>query len=212
MDPDTPGSPGRRPGPKPRLSRERIVAAAVGLGIEQVSVNAVAAALDVSPASLYRYIAGLDDLLLAALESILATAPLPRSDKGWRAYLETEAATCFDLLTRYSGLLPESAADLEKAGLRRFEELVGDLVALGFTVDDAVLALDAVLDLVHDGAAQIVRLRSPGRETPAAPRSPEVRAAFRRIADAPQEHLWRKLTIVLDGLAVRRQARTTASG
>ncbi|WP_188193375.1 hypothetical protein [Nonomuraea sp. SYSU D8015] len=34
--------------------------------------------------------------------------------------------------------------------------------------------------------------------------SPAVRAAVERIVDAPREHLWRKLAIVLDGIAARR--------
>ncbi|MEU0989996.1 hypothetical protein [Streptomyces sp. NPDC005953] len=196
----------RRPGPKPRLSRERIVDAALGLGIEQVSINAVASALGAAPASLYRYIDSLDDLLLSALEKAFANAPLPGGEQGWRNYLETEARTRFELLTRYAGLLTDGATGLEMAAVRRFEQLVQGLVPLGFGIDDAVLAVDAVLDLIHDGAAQIAHLRARGHQEPDAQpfEAPEVRAAFRRVQDAPHEHLWRKLTIVLDGLAVRQ--------
>ncbi|PZG35435.1 hypothetical protein C1I98_27435 [Spongiactinospora gelatinilytica] len=34
--------------------------------------------------------------------------------------------------------------------------------------------------------------------------SPGVRAAVEEIAEAPREHLWRKLGIVLDGVAARQ--------
>lgn len=185
----------------------------MGLGIEQVSISAVATALNAAPASLYRYIDSLDDLLLAALEAVFAAAPMPSGDSGWRAYLEAEAATRFELLIRYAGLLPESAAGLERAALRRFEQVVHGLVPLGFTVDEAVLAVDAVLDLIHDGAAQIARLRTPGRDESAgrALHCAEVRAAFHRIEDAPQDHLRRKLAILLDGLTVRQSGHGSAS-
>ncbi|MEU5402395.1 hypothetical protein ABZ348_24205 [Streptomyces sp. NPDC005963] len=210
---DTTPPPGRRPGPKPRLSRERIVEAALGLGIEQVSINAVASALGAAPASLYRYIDSLDDLLFAALERAFAHAPLPSGEQGWRPYLETEATTRFELLTRYAGLLTDGTGGLETAAVRRFEQVVEGLVPLGFGVDDAVLAVDAVLDLIHDGAAQIAHLRARGHGDPAAQpfESPDVSAAFRRIQDAPRDHLWRKLAIVLDGLAVRQSGGTPSA-
>ncbi|MFF8960268.1 TetR/AcrR family transcriptional regulator [Streptomyces sp. NPDC014894] len=204
--------PGRRPGPKPRLSREKIIEAAIELGIEQISVQSVATALGVAPASLYRYVAGLDDLVGAALEAVFTAAPLPETDSGWRAYLETEAATRFDLLVRYAGLVPENSAGLAGAAVRRFEQLVRGLTSRGFTVDEAVLAADAVVDLIHDGAAQIAQLRDPDDPERLSARtaasfalySADVRAAIDRIAAEPRAHLWRKLTVLLDGLAVGR--------
>ncbi|WP_143020504.1 hypothetical protein [Sinosporangium album] len=211
MQPDGSSRPGLRPGPKPRLSRQKIINAAIDLGIEQVTVNAVAAVLNAAPGSLYRYIDSLDDLIVAAVETVFSATPLPPLDGGWRTYLETEAATRFDLLQRYAGLLPESGAGLAGAAGRRFEELVRGLVSLGFDLDEAVLAVDAVIDLIHDGASQIARLhdpRHPERLSAAmteslARYSPDVRAAVERIIAAPKDHLWRKLAILLDGIAAR---------
>ncbi|MGW3341924.1 hypothetical protein ACWDA3_01400 [Nonomuraea rubra] len=89
------------------------------------------------------------------------------------------------------------------------------LAGFGFPVEEAVLAADAVVDLVHDGAAQIARLRDPGDPSRPSPSvaaalehySPGVRAAVERIIYAPGEHLARKLGLVLDGIAARRTAR-----
>lgn len=183
------------------------------LGPEEVSIGTVAAALGAAPASLYRYIDSLDDLLAAAVESVFAATPLPSAGRGWRAYLEEEAAVRLDLLIRYAGLLPERSADLIVIVSRRFEQLVQGLAGLGFPVEEAVLAVDAVVDLVHDGAAQISHLHDPddpARPSPAmaaalALYSPDVRAAVEGVLEAPREHLWRKLTLVLDGLAARRE-------
>lgn len=216
---ETSPRPGRRPGPKPRLSREKIIGAAVELGIEQVSVQAVATALNAAPASLYRYVDSLDDLIGAALETVFRAAPLPSPALGWRRYLETEAATRFELLIRYAGLVPEHHTGLVGAATVRFERLVRDLTGLGLTLDEAVLAVDAVVDLIHDGATQTLRLRDPAdpkRRSTAITDSlalytPEVRGAVERIASAPREHLWRKLDVVLDGLAVRLGTRADAT-
>ncbi|GAA2219315.1 hypothetical protein GCM10009850_120490 [Nonomuraea monospora] len=154
-----------RPGPEPRLSREKIVKAAVELGIEQVSIGAVAAA----PASLYCYIDSLDDLVAAAVETVLAATPLPSPERGWRAYLEEEAGIRLHLLTRYAGLVPEGAAGLAGVAGRRFEQLVQGLVGLGFPVEEAVLAvvgaprehLARKLGLVLDGIAARHTTASP---------------------------------------------------
>ncbi|GAA4917690.1 AcrR family transcriptional regulator [Nonomuraea thailandensis] len=210
---------GPRPGPKPRLSREKIVKAAVELGVEHVSIGSVAAALGAAPASLYRYVDSLDDLVAAAVETVFAATPLPSPERGWRAYLEEEAATRLQLLTRYAGLVPESSAGLAGVAGRRFELLVEGLVGLGFPVEEAVLAVDAVVDLMHDGAAQLARLRDPDDPSRPSPSmavtlrhySPGVRAAVERIIDAPGEHLARKLGLVLDGLAARRTAAKAAT-
>ncbi|MFI0419685.1 hypothetical protein [Spongiactinospora sp. 9N601] len=203
---------GHRPGPKPRLSRAKIVQAAVDLGIEQVSIAAVAAALGAAPPSLYRYIDSLDDLVTAAVETVFAATPTPSPERGWRAYLEAEAATRLDLLTRYAGLVPEGSSGLAGIASRRFEQLVQGLMGLGFPVAEAVLAVDAVVDLVHDGAAQMARLRDPAEPSRLSAAmtaslelySPGVRAAVVEIAEAPREHLRRKLGIVLDGVAARQ--------
>ncbi|MFE9661163.1 TetR/AcrR family transcriptional regulator [Streptomyces sp. NPDC005955] len=212
MPSQTTPRPGRRPGPKPRLTRQKIVEAAVDLGIEQLSVQAVASALGVAPASLYRYVESLDDLVGAALEAVFRSAPLPDPALGWRGYLEAEAETRLDLLVRYAGLLRKHPAGL-LAGIaaRRFDRSVRDLVTLGFDPDEAVLAVDAVADLIHDGATQIARIRDPGDPERLSPElvaslsrySPEVSAAVARIAADPHRHLRRKLALVLDGLTAR---------
>jgi hypothetical protein len=85
-----------------------------------------------------------------------------------------------------------------------------------------VLAIDAVVDLIHDGAAQTALLYDPDHPDEFSPRtnasfslySPDVRATVERIAADPRGHLWRKLNVLLNGLAVARGdfPDTTAPG
>lgn len=199
---------GNRPGPKPRLSRELLIATAVELGVERVTIGAVAEALGVAPGGLYRYIEGRDDLVAAALEAVFAAEPLPPGDSGWRAYLETEGWARWELLRRYAGLVRRYEGRLASVAMQRFEQLVRGLTAYGFSADDALLAVDSVIDLIHDAAEQTARLRDP--DDPAG-MSAEMREALQRypadvgaalaavIAD-PRAHTARKLALVLDGI------------
>lgn len=203
--------PGRRPGPKPRLSRELIVDAVVEMGVESVSIGAVATALGVAPAGLYRYISGRDDLVAAGLERILGEAPLPAGDAGWRAYLEAEAWTRWSLLRRYAGLVRRYEGRLVWVAARRMDQLVRGLVARGFALEDAMTAVDAVLDLIHDAAEQAARLHDP--DAPDRPSAsmravldayePDLRAVVEAIVADPVPHVERKLVLVLDGIGNR---------
>ncbi|MDQ0985324.1 TetR/AcrR family transcriptional regulator [Streptomyces sp. V2I9] len=86
-------------GPKPGLSLERIVAAAVGIaaadGIAAVSMGKVAQHLGVSTMSLYRYVSAKDELYVLMQEAALG-APEPlaalANGAGWRAALTEWAA------------------------------------------------------------------------------------------------------------------------
>jgi AcrR family transcriptional regulator len=80
--------PGRRGGPKPALSLDRIVAAAVALadesGLAGLSMARLAERLGFTTMSLYRYVASKDDLLLLVLDAAIGEPPPRRPDAGWR--------------------------------------------------------------------------------------------------------------------------------
>lgn len=80
--------PGREP-----LSRERIVAAGVRLadaeGLDAISMRRVGAALGVEAMSLYRYVAGKDDLVDAMVEAVVSEFPAPDPGLDWRGRLRS---------------------------------------------------------------------------------------------------------------------------
>lgn len=211
-DPTAPAGIGR-PGPKPRLSRTAVIEAALECGIEHVTMQAVARRLRTSPSALYRYVDSHETLVVEAMQELLRRTPLPSADAGWRAFLETEAALRWDLLTANAGLALADPSRLVSVTTPRMAGMVDVLTGCGLGVDDAVLAVDAVLDLVHDGAAQAVRLPAPGDPLPEGllrrldACSPSTRAAIEAIVADPRAHVERKLTLVLDGLQARLAAR-----
>ncbi|MFP3991604.1 TetR/AcrR family transcriptional regulator [Streptomyces sp. E11-3] len=76
-------------GPKPGLSLDGIVAAAVGIaaseGLAAVSMGRVAKELGVSPMSLYRYVAAKDELYVLMQEAAVGRPPEPPPPgSGWR--------------------------------------------------------------------------------------------------------------------------------
>lgn len=88
-------------------------------------------------------------------------------------------------MSRYSGLIADHATSLIGVAAHRLDQPVRELVAAGFTVRHAVLAVDSVL--------------------------PDVRSATIEIIDDTAANLDRELAIVLDGAAARL-ARTATAG
>ncbi|MDA0566977.1 TetR/AcrR family transcriptional regulator [Streptomonospora sp. S1-112] len=85
-----------RRGPRPGLSLEQVVAAAIeiveGEGIAALSMRRVAQHLGVGTASLYTYVPGRTELIALMLDAMIAGATLPHEVPGdWRKRVETWA-------------------------------------------------------------------------------------------------------------------------
>jgi AcrR family transcriptional regulator len=78
-------------GPRPELSLDRIVDAAVKVaaadGLEAVSMSRVAGELGASTMALYRYVAAKQELLDLMVDSVIGQPPEPVPGEGWRAGL-----------------------------------------------------------------------------------------------------------------------------
>lgn len=101
---------GRPPkGPKPGLSLDVIVAAAVDValseGLGAVSMHRVAAALGTSAMTLYRYVASKDELLALMQDAAIGQPPVLVPDEGWRAGLSQWARAELAILRRHSWIL-----------------------------------------------------------------------------------------------------------
>src|SRR3954451_24175456 len=95
-------------GRPPRINRQMIAEAAHELGLEQLTLKAVAEHLDVSIAALYHYVSGKDDLLQLAAEYAASRVPLPE-DHGqhWAVWLLDWATYNRDVFIARSGLLEQ---------------------------------------------------------------------------------------------------------
>ena len=81
-------SPARSPGPRPALTRDRVVAEAVAFadehGIDALSMRKLAQALGVEAMSLYHHVANKDDLLDGMVDAVFAEIDRPAPDGPWQ--------------------------------------------------------------------------------------------------------------------------------
>ncbi|WP_234359305.1 TetR/AcrR family transcriptional regulator C-terminal domain-containing protein [Plantactinospora sp. BC1] len=100
-----------RPRGEGELSRERIVGVAIAVadadGLAELSMRRVATELDVATMSLYRYVAGKDELLLHMIDTVLGEEEVPPpSREGWRTDLARIARLEWRTLRRHPWLAP----------------------------------------------------------------------------------------------------------
>jgi len=148
-------------GPKPALSIDRIVEAAVGIaraeGFAAVSMSRVAGVLSTSAMSLYRYVANKDELTILMMEAAAGEPPAPRApDETWRAAIERWAWAMLATLREHYWFLqvpiggppatPRQLAWLEvglramvDTGLTEAEKMSVLLLINGFVRNDATL-------------------------------------------------------------------------
>jgi len=127
-------------GRPPKINREMIAEAAHEIGLDGLTLKAVADHLGVTTAALYHHVANKDDLMRAAAEHSARVVPLP-VDHGqdWAQWLLEWANYNRDVFTSRPGLLAqymEGAIPLE-ATLRNLEVILSVLVREGFTVAEA---------------------------------------------------------------------------
>ncbi|MFD5090644.1 TetR/AcrR family transcriptional regulator [Amycolatopsis thailandensis] len=93
---------------KPALTRDGIVAAAVGIlreeGLRKVTMRRLAQELDTGAASLYVYVRNTAELHAAILDELLGTIPSPPPEGGWRDRLERLLTAYTSMLLEYPGL------------------------------------------------------------------------------------------------------------
>jgi AcrR family transcriptional regulator len=174
-------------GPRPALSLERIVAAAVRVaatdGLQAVSMGRVAADLGVSTMSLYRYVAAKDELLALMADLSLEAPPARRRpEESWRDGLSRWAWTELAVYRRNPWVLripisgppvtPNAMAWLERGldclgdtGLEEGEKLSVMLLLTGFARSQATFQAD------------IAAAQAAG----AAPPDPELMSSYGRL-------------------------------
>jgi AcrR family transcriptional regulator len=152
-------------GPKPGLSLERIVAAAVKIaardGLDAVSMSRVAAELGASTMSLYRYVNAKDELIKLMIDAAWGPPPPPgaQAGSGWRDALSRWAWGMRTAFRRHpwaarvpiSGLpvmpnevawFEQALADLEDSGLAEAEKASVIMLISGYVRTLATLEAD----------------------------------------------------------------------
>jgi AcrR family transcriptional regulator len=124
-----------------RLSRERIVAAAIGVadaeGIGAVSMRRLGQELGVDPMSLYRHVGGKDELLGSMTDAVVAQIEPVTEAGGWRAAARATILAARATMVRHpwtAEVIKERPAPTP-AELRYLETLIGILRDGGFGLE-----------------------------------------------------------------------------
>ncbi|GHD13624.1 TetR family transcriptional regulator [Streptomyces violarus] len=154
---------GRRPsrGPKPTLTLDRIVEAAVQVadaeGLGGLSMRRVAAELGTGTMSLYRYVPGKGELLDLMLDRVQRRSDNPSDlgDGGWRAALEALGRTTLALYRRHPWLLHvnQSRPVLGPSAVDGMEKILTRIRPMGLTDPELVSAV-IMIDGYVVGAAR----------------------------------------------------------
>lgn len=143
----------RREGDKPRvgLDGDRIAAAALRIadaeGLAAVSMRRVAAELGAGTMSLYRHVAGRDDVVELMIDAVYGTEPPPEPTGDWRADLSELAGRTRRLILAHPWLAYEkpSRPRLGPNSLRHMEAAL----VVARQADSDVDRADAVLSAVQ---------------------------------------------------------------
>ncbi|GLW09896.1 TetR family transcriptional regulator [Microtetraspora sp. NBRC 13810] len=167
---------GPKPGPRPGLTLERIVTAAIDLadseGLTAVSLARVASTLGSATTSLYRHVRSKEDLMVVMRDAAAAPPPdLRPPDPGrWRESLAGIAWQIYDLYRRHPWVLqvptsgPPSMPNellwgehmlraLSRTTLSSHDQLRAVTLISGYVREQARLTLDPVIADAGDAAA-----------------------------------------------------------
>jgi TetR/AcrR family tetracycline transcriptional repressor len=159
-DNDSPMTP-RRPGPRPRFTRQELATKALAImdahGSEALTMRRLAAELGVGTMTLYRYFPSKDDVVDAAIELAAPEVELPQPGTGpWKEQLATLARSLFRAGRRHPTLARERFnRPLQTRGATVVtDRALALLLEAGLSKADAVAAFKALL--VHTLGAAVV--------------------------------------------------------
>lgn len=147
-----------RRGPKPGLSLERIVQAAIELadedGLGALSMSRIAERVGFTTMSLYRYVEGKDELLMLMQDAAGGTPTPGVADDGWRAGLERWARDYLLIFRRHPWLLevPISGPPVTPNGLAWMDRGLRILGDTGLTHGHRLAVVQLLTGYVHGEA------------------------------------------------------------
>jgi AcrR family transcriptional regulator len=165
---------GRRRGPRPGLSLDQIVRAAVELadrdGLEAVSMRRVADMLRVGTMTLYTYVPGKGELMDLMLDRVYGEHDLegpgpPQAD--WRAALETVARHQWALYERHPWTLSIASGRsvLGPNEITSYEAVLARVEHLGLPARETVAMVDALSMFVRGAARDAAEARGATEAT-----------------------------------------------
>jgi AcrR family transcriptional regulator len=230
----------RRGGPKPALSLERIVSAAIELadegGLAAVTMSRLAEKLGFTTMSLYRYVASKEELLLLMIDAAVGPPPTTDPARGWRQPAEAWSRELLVFYRQHPWILevPISALPAGPRQLLWFDRGLAALEDTHLTESEktgSVLLLGMYVRAQAALGADLVRAAQLAEEAGGAPRSwsqvltrlidPERYPAVSRAVNAgvfddagegsPEDEFDFGLQRILDGIQALHGSRNAAN-
>jgi AcrR family transcriptional regulator len=158
-------------GRRPRLSRERVLQAALSVadagGLASLTIRSLAKELGVKPMSVYYHVTNKDEILAALVDIVFAEIQLPVPGRNWRSQMRARAASARQVLARHRwaiGLL-ESRSNPGPANLRHHDRVIATLRAAGFSPEQTAHAYALIDSYVYGFALQEAALPFQGGES-----------------------------------------------
>ena len=148
------------PEPRPPLTRERVLRAAVGLadesGIDSLTMRKLGDAVGVEAMSLYNHVANKDDLLDGMIDLVFSEIGLPSGGSDWKTAMRQRAISAREVLSRHRwaiGLM-DSRSSPGAATLRHHDAVIGSLREGGFSIEMAAHAFSVLDSYIYGFALQ----------------------------------------------------------
>ena len=150
-------------GRPPRVTAERVRGALLAIHGEIPTLARLADELGVGVATLYTHVRGQDELRKLAADIAFDewALPAPRPGAHWSDWAYRYAIDARAMATRYPAVA--GARALAGGQLRYAERVVSQLVAFGFSADEALAAFNALVLLVLGVGAQLAAMQSEER-------------------------------------------------
>ncbi|WP_062521125.1 TetR/AcrR family transcriptional regulator C-terminal domain-containing protein [Demequina silvatica] len=168
---------------RPRLSRERVLAAAMALadrdGLEALTIRALAEDLGTKPMTLYHHVAGKEALLDGIADQVFAEMELPPEDLEWRDAIRVRCRSAREVLARRPWSVPllESRRHPGPSLLAHHEAVLATLARGGLSIPLMAHAYAVLDSFIYGFAIQEANLPVQGGEE-SAEVAAKVSAAF----------------------------------
>ncbi|QGP81105.1 TetR/AcrR family transcriptional regulator C-terminal domain-containing protein [Sphingobium sp. CAP-1] len=214
--------PARRVGRPRRLTTRQVIEAAIAIGLDNVTMAALAQRLGVRVAVLYNYVKGRDELIDLAARHALTSQPFP-DDHGqdWRSYATGYARAAYDLFRSDAQLLPllMNGKLSPATKVDSVEAWLEAMTVRGFPPTEALALLKAIDAIVMGSAVQAAHARAhapdyPGTVRAAVTSRPKgdltrLSAHLDSFVALAEPDAWEgSLHLLLDGIEAMRTAST----
>jgi AcrR family transcriptional regulator len=177
--------------PRARLSKERVLRAAVGLavrdGIESLTMRKLADELGAGAMSLYHYVPNKEQLLDGMVDIVFSEIELPSTDVDWKTAMRRRAISTREALGRHHwaiGLM-EGRTNHGPANLRLHNAVLGCLRAAGFSIEMTVHAYSVQDAYIYGFALQERDMSSESADDFAAEAQRQMREYQAVLAEYP---------------------------